>query len=410
MSQKITIQLDKKSKASEIEFDIKGDTENGLDKSIINSLRRTLLSTIPTVAFRTEINNSDLIIKKNNSSLHNEFLADRIGLIPLYINPQNYQKQYLFHLKVVNNSSEPITTITANDFNIYPLRKNIDPTLIESIDFNDYDKEKKLSQKEKDAILKPYKFNGKNNYCIITELKTTNSSTLQEIEIYGVPSVSYAYENAKWQAVSRSTYQFKKNEELFEKVFQEKVKLNSIAKSNQAKFRKELYIAESERYFHRDQNAQPYWYTMNIDSVHYMKSKELFILSNEIIIEQLEKIIEEFPKLLSQEKTFLNLEEKEDGIFNISFTGYDDTIGNIIQNHISTKMINDSSILAICGYRKTHPLENIIIFTVSLNRENKVFQLNKPQQVVAIIEQFSEACNSLIQLYSKIKAEADNNL
>lgn len=410
MSQKITIQLDKKSKASEIEFDIKGDTENGLDKSIINSLRRTLLSTIPTVAFRTEINNSDLIIKKNNSSLHNEFLADRIGLIPLYINPQNYQKQYLFHLKVVNNSSEPITTITANDFNIYPLRKNIDPTLIESIDFNDYDKEKKLSQKEKDAILKPYKFNGKNNYCIITELKTTNSSTLQEIEIYGVPSVSYAYENAKWQAVSRSTYQFKKNEELFEKVFQEKVKLNSIAKSNQAKFRKELYIAESERYFHRDQNAQPYWYTMNIDSVHYMKSKELFILSNEIIIEQLEKIIEEFPKLLSQEKTFLNLEEKEDGIFNISFTGYDDTIGNIIQNHISTKMIDDSSILAVCGYHKTHPLENIIVFTVSLNRDNKVFQLNKPQQVVAIIEQFSEACNSLIQLYSKIKAEADNNL
>ena len=42
----------------------------------------------------------------------------------------------------------------------------------------DYDKENKLGQKEKDNILKPFKFNGKNNYCIIIELKTTNSSTL----------------------------------------------------------------------------------------------------------------------------------------------------------------------------------------------------------------------------------------
>ena len=106
MTTKISIELDKKSKASEIQFDIKGDKENGLDKSIINSLRRTLLSTIPTVAFRTDINNSDIIIKKNNSSLHNEFLADRIALIPLYINPLDYQKQYLFHLKVQNRSTD----------------------------------------------------------------------------------------------------------------------------------------------------------------------------------------------------------------------------------------------------------------------------------------------------------------
>ena len=77
----IKIELDKKSKATELQFDIKGDTENGLDKSIVNSLRRTLLSTIPTVAFCTESTNSDIIIKKNNASLHNEFLADRIGLI-----------------------------------------------------------------------------------------------------------------------------------------------------------------------------------------------------------------------------------------------------------------------------------------------------------------------------------------
>jgi DNA-directed RNA polymerase subunit L len=409
MTTQISIELDKKSKATEIIFDIKGDKENGLDKSIINSLRRTLLSTIPTVAFRTNINNSDIIIKKNNSSLHNEFLADRIGLIPLYINPLDYQKQYLFHLKVQNKDTEPITTITAKDFNIYPLKKGVDATLAETIDFNDYDKENKLSDKEKDSIFKPFKFNGKNNYCIITELKTTNSSTPQEIELYGVPSVSYAYENSKWQAVSRASYSFKKNDELFEEILSQKVKINDIKKSKQAKFKKELFISESERYFHRDQHSQPYWYTFYIDSVHYLKSKGLFILSNQIIIDQLEKIHDELHKVVTEEDSFLSLKEKDNSIYKLLFVGYDDTIGNIIQSYIS-KNITDTSILSVCGYKRTHPLEDMVMFTLSLNKNNKVYQLNKPQQVVAIIELFSESCNQLIQIFSLIKTEGEKKL
>ena len=412
MTTEIKIELDpqSKNKPNEITFDIQGSFEIGLDKSIINSLRRVLLSSIPTVAFRTKINQSDLMIQKNNTSLHNEFISDRIGLIPLYINPLNYQKPYLFHLQVESKPTEPLTTVTAEDFEIYPLKKEIDPETINEINISDYDKENKLSPKEKSKIFRPFKFKGKEEYCIITELKSTNSSMKQELDIYGVPSVSYAYEDAKWQAVSCATYSFKRDEALFEKVFQDQVKLQSIAKSNQKKFKKELWIRESERYFHRDINSEPYWYTFKIDSVHFMNSKELFILSNQIIIDHLERLIGEFPKISTEEKSILTLEELNEGIFQITMNGSDDTVGNILQSHISTHMINDTSILAICGYKKKHPLEDIIIFTVSLNRNNKVFQLNKPQQVVAIIEEFNSACNSLIQIYSLIKGEADQKL
>ena len=406
----IKIELDPKSKPNEIIFDIQGSFETGLDKSIINALRRTLLSSIPTIAFRTKVSQSDLIIKNNNTSLHNEFISDRIGLIPLYIYPHNYQKQYLFHLQVENNPMDPLTTITAEDFEIYPLKKNIDPETINEINITDYDKEKKLSSKEKSQIFRPFKFRGKEEYCIITELKSTNSSMKQSLEIYGVPSLSYAYEDAKWQAVSCATYSFKRNDELFEKVFNDKVKLDNIAKSNQKKFKKELWISESERYFHRDINAEPYWYTFKIDSVHFMKSKELFIYANQIIIEGLEKLIEEFPKISTGEKSILTLEEVSEGIFKILINGFDDTIGNIIQSYISTNMISDTSPLSICGYQKKHPLEDIIIFTISLNRNNNVFQLNKPQQVVTIVEELNNACNSLIQIFSIIKGEADNKL
>ena len=50
---------------------------------------------------------------------------------------------------------------------------------------------------------------------------------------------------------------------------------------------------ESERYFTGFINSEPYWYTFKIDSVHFMNSKELFILSNQIIIDHLERLIGE---------------------------------------------------------------------------------------------------------------------
>jgi DNA-directed RNA polymerase subunit L len=406
----LEINLDSKSKPNELIFDIKGDQTNGLDKTIVNGIRRTILSSIPTVAFRTEINNSDLIVKKNDSSLHNEFLIDRIGLLPLYIDPMTYQKQYLFHLNVKNSELTPVTTVTAKDFEIYPLKKNVDPTLIDSISFDDYDKLNPLTEKEKAKIFKPFKYNRKDYYCIITELKTTNSSTVQEIDIYGVPSVSYAYEDSKWQAVSNACYTFKKDEQLFEKVFQDKIKVNEIQKSHQAKYKKELMISESERYFHRDLNAQPYWYTFMIDAVHFMDSKEIFLQANQIIIDQLEILTKEFPKLSSGDKSLLTLEELEDSIFKIHVSGFDDTIGSILQTYIASNMIDDKSLLSVCGYKRKHPLEEIIIFTVSLNRKNKAFQLNKPQQIVAIIELFIEACNKLIQMFSIIQSTAAKKL
>jgi DNA-directed RNA polymerase alpha subunit len=107
-------------------FDMKGEREFGLDKSIVNSLRRVLLSGVPNVAFRTEIKDSDLIVVKNDTSLHNEFLIHRISLIPLYFNPDEFSKQYLFYLKVEADPEVPIRTIYANDFNIYPLNEHIE--------------------------------------------------------------------------------------------------------------------------------------------------------------------------------------------------------------------------------------------------------------------------------------------
>ena len=118
-------------------FDFKGDPKYGLDKTIVNGIRRTLLSSMPGVAFRT-IQDSDLTVVTNNSSLHNEFLLHRIGLIPLYINPYEWHKNLLFQLKVDNKTNQ-LKPISAENFDIYKVKASILKKCQDSDDYSQMD-------------------------------------------------------------------------------------------------------------------------------------------------------------------------------------------------------------------------------------------------------------------------------
>ena len=410
MDKEITIKLitDKSTSDNSIVFDIYGNETVGLHKSIINSLRRTLLSSINTVGFRTSIDSNDIIIKKNTTSLHNEYLLHRIALIPLYIDPSKYNKTYLFKLNVESNPEVPIKLITSNDLQIFKLKKNIELNNNKDIDINNCDS-KEISKKEKKELLRPFVYKGKDNYSIITELKSVNSSTLQALELYGVPRISTAYEDARWQAVSKATYTFKHNPELFKSIIKEKITINNIEEDNEEQYIKELFISEGERYFYRDDNCEPYWYTFSIDSDHYYNSKELFIKANDIIIDQLTLLKDEFPKISSGEDNIFDLSIK-DNIFTLKIEGFDDTIGNIIQSDISINQIDEGSLLSLCGYKKVHPLENTIDLILTININNKINKSDNQIKLNAIIQLLQETCNKLIILYSSIKDSALINL
>ena len=208
-----------------LNFEICGNEVYGLNKTIINAIRRTLLTDIETVAFNPE----DIIIQKNNSALHNEFMKHRISLIPLYIEPEDYYKKYLFVLKV-QNKDEPVQSIYANNFEIYKLKnekqkkineqKNIDYISDEdnillklnNISTEYYDLDKPLSNEEKKEIFRPFEFNKKFNYFLLTELKLTGSNDdIQELEIYCSPSLGTSRQHARFNNLSKVVYSFKKN-------------------------------------------------------------------------------------------------------------------------------------------------------------------------------------------------------
>ena len=165
-----------------LDFVISGQDDYGLDKSIVNSLRRTLMTEIPCVGFRVEEGTrKDIHIEINNSSLHNEFLMHRISLIPLYLNPEEYEQQYLFYLNVKHDSKESFKFITTDDIQILPLRPEINLEEVE-MSIDNYEFTKPLSKQKHAEIFRPFTFRGKAQPILITELKATDSEDkIQEI-------------------------------------------------------------------------------------------------------------------------------------------------------------------------------------------------------------------------------------
>ena len=72
-----------------------------------NTFRRTILSEIPSVAFDDTWYEHEskryININKNNSGLHNEFLAHRLSLIPIYL--YNNNTRDILKIKTIFNDA-----------------------------------------------------------------------------------------------------------------------------------------------------------------------------------------------------------------------------------------------------------------------------------------------------------------
>ena len=346
-------------------------------------------------------------------------LSQRLTLLPIYLNSDEYMNNYLFELKVKHDGKESFKFVTAKDFEIYPLKPEFQQLIndfdsesdnaemdefLSSKKYDNYDLDNPLSMKEKDKIFRPFEYKNKKNYCLITELKTTNTEGVsQEINLYGIPSLSTGKKNARFQSVSCATYSFEIDNELVDSILAERMEVEQITEGNK-EYENKFRIAESERYYHRDSDNEPYKYNFSIKSCHFKNETELFIRALEILIDKLNGIKLSLLHLLQDKESSITVVKKNDFVYHYTFNGEGHTIGNLLQSHIERRCIDEESMLQLCGYKVMHPLEESFTLYASINGIHPITKESATKQSQMIIEFIREKVE---EIKSEIKILLD---
>lgn len=92
---------------------------NGTDSSIVNAIRRTILSEIPILGFKTTPHEENKCeITTNTSRFNNEIIKQRLSCIPVHISDLSIPYENLeVSLNVKNNTSN-LLMVTTEDFKI----------------------------------------------------------------------------------------------------------------------------------------------------------------------------------------------------------------------------------------------------------------------------------------------------
>ena len=162
-----------------------------VDVSLVNALRRIILSEYPTVAFNTDdYLNSDLKVKENTSFLHNEMLLHRIGLVPIHADPTDWDSKKLQFSLEAENKTKKSLLVTTKDFVI------IDTETSEKLDTNIFFPPNPIT----------------NDNIIIAILKPNPGEEGQKISISGIATVGVGQMHSRFCPVSKAVYEFVKDE------------------------------------------------------------------------------------------------------------------------------------------------------------------------------------------------------
>lgn len=329
-----------------------------IDVSIINTLRRIILSEIENVGFDfSPISTENTIFYKNTSPLHNEFLAHRFAMIPLNFTPDEIldfnKDNYKFILKKKNTTSE-IIDVTTEDI------------LIFDNDGNEY------NRKFRDQIFPKNYIT--NDYVLINKLKPNifdpEKGDELDVELYAIKNI--AKKHSSFSGVSICTYInvidiAKAEKNLNAKI--NKMNLNDSAKI--LEYKNNFKNLDQQKYFHTNQYNEPNLFCFKLHSECYIKPEYIFLKAFEVLDTRLENL-----KTKLNNNEFTDSYSTENNIYDIAVKDETHTIGNLIQTLFYNKFIREDlkEKLIYIGYNIPHPLDNTLIFRFifATNMKNQI--------------------------------------
>ena len=341
-------------------FDLKEEdglmsfTISNIDVSYVNAIRRTILSDIPIVCFKTtpyEENKANILI--NTTRLNNEILKQRLSCIPICISnlEDTPIKNYLLEVDV-ENKIDVTVIVTTKDFNI------------KDISSNTY-----LDEGEQKKIFPPFiPPTGSGEYYIdFVRLRPRISDEIpgERIKFTCEFSVSTARDDSMFNVTGTCAYGFSPDpEKMAEQLELRKQKWKDEDKKEaEIKFEAANWkLLEGLRYVKKNS------FDFVLQTVGIYENEQIIIKASQILLQKFEV----FKKSLMQDEVEIKPSENTmENCYDITLENEDYTIGNILNYELYTIFYTDVKLLDYVGFKKLHPHDLNSLLRVALTGEIK---------------------------------------
>lgn len=347
-------------------------TLSGLNVSLANALRRTIMSDIPVVGFYTETyENNECNITINTSRLHNEILKHRLSCIPVVMQDLDMLPgNYIVDVDVENNTDSTMY-VTTEHFRI----KNKET--------GNY-----LTDTEQHKIFP--KSPVTNMFIDFARLRGKVSNTIpgERIAFTSEFSVHTAKENGIYNVVSNCVYGNTIDNVKAKNVWEEqenKLKSEGMTSEEITFQKKNYYILDVQRHF-LENSFDFTLETIGIFENNDIVKKACIVLQN--------KMVQFIQSLDSDTIPIHRSENTVENSFDVILENEDYTIGKTIELILYEKYYILDKELSFCGFKKLHPHNNDSFIRISFN-ENK--------DKIRVKEILRSACLDAREIFNKIR-------
>ena len=357
----------------------KGDmlsfTLSGVNVSIANAIRRTILSDIQTVVFKTSpYEECKANIITNTSRLNNEILKQRLSCIPIHI--PNFEeinlKNYLLEVNV-ENTTDTAMYVTTQDFKI----KNL---VTDSY----------LSEKDTRNIFPPNDYTGYFIDFVRLRPKLSDDLVGEKIHLTCEFTVSTAKDDGTFNVVSTCSYGFTPDDVAINNELAKKIQ----GWKDEGKNEKEIdFEAKNWKLLDALRIVKKDSFDFILQTIGVFSNVELMNKACEIIDKRLQDIEMSINTDEIEIKSSLNTMSN---CFDIKLQNEDYTIGKLLEFILYEKFFEGTKIATFVGFKKYHPHDIESIIRVAFKQ---------PVDISSIKGYLHESIQDARNIYAKIKKE-----
>lgn len=349
-------------------------TLSGVNVSLTNAIRRTILSDIPLIVFRTtphEQNKANIIA--NTSRLNNEIIKQRLSCIPIHIKDVKNFPLKNYQLEVnVENITDTTMYVTTEHFVI-----------------NDLVTGQPLSEAKIREIFPADDYTGYFIDFVRLRPKISDELPGEKIHLTCELSVGTAKEDGMFNSVSTCSYGFTVDSVVQEATLE---KLKQTWKDEGKNAEDVEFEAKNWKLLDGLRITKKDSFDFILQTIGVYDNVELIHKACEILIYKLQ----EQDTLL--EKDELSIEKSQNTMSNsydIILENEDYTIGKVIEYILYTKFY-ETKTLTFCGFKKMHPHDMQSIIRVAYR---------DPIDISTIKGHLKECIDDAIQVFTKVKKE-----